>query len=47
MWHAWGRREILAGFWWRKLKKRENVEHVGIYGRIILKCIGTRGSPVG
>jgi hypothetical protein len=39
MWHARGRREVRAGFWWGNLKKRGPVEGLGVDGRIILKWI--------
>jgi hypothetical protein len=37
MWHVWGRIEMHAGFWWGNLKERDNVENLGIDGRIILQ----------
>jgi hypothetical protein len=37
MWHAWGREELLTGFWWGNLREREHLEDLGADGRIILK----------
>jgi hypothetical protein len=39
MWRVWGRRELHTGFRWENLVKRENLEELGIDGRIILKWI--------
>jgi hypothetical protein len=39
MWHAWGRGEVLIGFWRRKLRERDHFEDKGIDGSIILKWI--------
>jgi len=36
MWHAWNRSEINAEFWWGNLKERDDLEELGIDGRIIL-----------
>jgi len=37
MWHFWERGEVHIG--WVKVRERDNFEDLGIYGRIILKCI--------
>jgi hypothetical protein len=37
MWHAWGRGELLTGFWCGNLREREHLEDLGADGRIILK----------
>jgi hypothetical protein len=39
MWHAWDRVKISTGFWSEELKERENLEDLGVDGRIILKYI--------
>jgi hypothetical protein len=39
VWHVWGRRKILTGFWWENLKGRKHLEDLGEDERIILKCI--------
>ena len=26
MWHVWGEKRCTRGFWWRKLKTRDNLE---------------------
>ena len=33
------KKEMYTGFWWRNLRTRDYLENLGIYGRIILKCI--------
>jgi hypothetical protein len=37
MWHVWVRGEFRRGFWWGNLKERNNLEFLGVDGRIILK----------
>jgi hypothetical protein len=39
MWHVWERGEVLTGFWWGDLKKKDNVQNLVIVGSLILKCI--------
>jgi hypothetical protein len=34
-----GRGEIYAGFWWGNLRERDNLESLGVAGRIILRWI--------
>ena len=34
-----GRGEVYTGFWWGNLREREDLEHPGIDGKIILKWI--------
>jgi len=37
MWNVLVRGEERIGFWWVKLKKKHQLEHLGVDGRIILK----------
>jgi hypothetical protein len=37
MWHAWGREEVLTGFWLGDPKVRVNWENLGVGGRITFK----------
>jgi hypothetical protein len=37
--HVWETEEVHTGFWWRDLRKRDHLQDLGIYGRIILKSI--------
>jgi hypothetical protein len=39
MLHIWGSTEVHTGFWWGKLRERDNLENLGVDGRIILKWI--------
>ena len=39
MWHAWGREEVHAWFSWGNLRKRDNLDDLGVDGGIILKWI--------
>jgi hypothetical protein len=34
-----GREAVYAGFWWKKLRERNNLEDPGLDGRIILRWI--------
>jgi len=34
-----GRGEVYTGFWWGNLRERDNLEDLGIDGRIILRWI--------
>jgi hypothetical protein len=34
-----GRREVYIGFWWVNLRLRDNLEGLGVDGRIILRWI--------
>jgi len=36
---TYGRREVHKGFWWGDLREGDNLEDVGIDGRIILQWI--------
>ena len=38
MWYMWGRR-VITGLWWRNLKEKGHMEHLGVYGRIIVTCV--------
>jgi hypothetical protein len=37
MWHAWGRGEVLTGFWLGGPKARDQWEDLGVGGRITLR----------
>jgi hypothetical protein len=38
MWHLWrGKRELYTGSCWRNLRKRDQLEDLGVDGRITLK----------
>ena len=39
MGEAWGRNEMHTGFWWVNLKKRHNLQDLGVDGTIILKLV--------
>jgi hypothetical protein len=39
MWHAWDGIQMGVGFWSAKQKERENLEDLGLDGRVILKYI--------
>jgi len=39
MWHAWGRGEVHAGFWWENPRRRAHLEDLGVEGNITLKWI--------
>jgi len=39
MWHEWERGEVQTGFWSGGLRERDDFEHLGIDGRMILKWI--------
>jgi hypothetical protein len=39
MWHEWERGEVQTGLWSGDLRERDDIEHLGIDGRIILKWI--------
>jgi hypothetical protein len=45
MWHAWGRREVLTGFWLGSPKVRHHWEDIGVGGTITLSwTLGRYGS---
>jgi hypothetical protein len=39
MWHVWGRREVLTGFWWGDPSEGDHLGDPGVDGKIILKWI--------
>jgi hypothetical protein len=39
MLHVWGTGEVRIGFWWRDLREIDQLEAIGMNGRIILKRI--------
>jgi len=39
MWQVWMRAEAHTGFWWRNLRKKDNLEEPSVDGRIILRWI--------
>jgi hypothetical protein len=42
MWRVWRYKGALAGFWWGNVRKRDNVEDLGVCGKIILKWVLNR-----
>jgi hypothetical protein len=39
MWDVWGRGEVHKCFWFGNLRERDNLEDLGVDGRIMLKWI--------
>jgi hypothetical protein len=39
MWHVWEIVDVHTGFWYRDLRKRDQLEDPGVDGRTILKWI--------
>ena len=39
MWNVRESREVHTGFWWGDLRERDNLEAIGVDGRVILKFI--------
>ena len=39
MWHSWDRIQMGVGFWSENLRERENLEDLGVDGKIILQYI--------
>jgi len=39
MWNVRESREVHTGFWWGDLRERDNLEAIGVDGRVILKLI--------
>jgi len=35
MWRVWGRREVIAEYWWGNVKERGHLEDVWVDGRIL------------
>ena len=42
MWHLRETGEVYTGFWWRDMRERDDLEDLGVGGRIILKWILNR-----
>jgi len=42
IWHVWVKREMLTGFWIRKLKEKDGLEESGVVETIMLKCISKK-----
>jgi hypothetical protein len=47
MWHAWGRGEVLTGFWLGGPKVRDHWEDLGVGGKIILSWTSGREGSIG
>jgi len=39
MWHIWGTGKVHTGLWWRDPRQGDQLEDLGVGGRIALKCI--------
>jgi hypothetical protein len=39
MWHVWGIGEVYTEFWWGEIVERNDLEDLGVNGRITLKWI--------
>jgi hypothetical protein len=37
--YVWGRGEVCTGFWWGNFRERDDLEDLGVDGRIILRWI--------
>jgi hypothetical protein len=35
MWHVWGRGELHTEFWWGNLTKRDHLEDIDVYGKML------------
>jgi len=42
IWQVWVKREMHTGFWFRKLKEKDDPEELGVVETIILKCISKK-----
>jgi hypothetical protein len=42
MWHVWETRKVHRGFWCGDLRERDDLEDLGVDGRIILKWISKK-----
>jgi len=37
VWHLWGKGEVCIGFLWGNLRKRDNLDDLGVDGKVILR----------
>jgi len=42
MYHVWGEKRYIQGFWWGNMRERDHLEDRGVDGRIILRWISRK-----